>query len=265
MSRKLTVSVIAILLFSLFSPLYGENSSPDIPKIKKLVFHRVNQERSKRRLSALKYNQELEELATIHSRNMVKHGFISHIDHNQMDLDQRQIKYLPQLFLGPIGENIAYVFGTDGQQIAEKLMTRWMNSSGHRKNILHQDYTHMGVGIRQKGNYFYATQVFGVLVAKMVSELPQVVPYGSEMELKFEFFGSFPKEKITIFVHFPDTTAEFLIDDNSYYTGCGLYKPQWEGKYFTIKVKFDKGRGIYRLTLGSYGSYYSKDMEIRVQ
>jgi uncharacterized YkwD family protein len=51
------------------------------------------------------------------------------------------------------GENIAM-----GQQSAEEVVNAWMNSEGHRKNILSPNYTHIGVGHTGSGNYW--TQMF---------------------------------------------------------------------------------------------------------
>ena len=54
------------------------------------------------------------------------------------------------------GENIAY-----GQRTPEAVMESWMNSQGHRANILNPDYTSIGVGHIQDGNgTHYWTQLF---------------------------------------------------------------------------------------------------------
>ena len=51
------------------------------------------------------------------------------------------------------GENIAY-----GQRTPAAVVGAWMNSSGHRANILNSSYTHIGVGYHEAGNYW--TQMF---------------------------------------------------------------------------------------------------------
>ena len=51
------------------------------------------------------------------------------------------------------GENIAY-----GQATPQAVVTAWMNSSGHRANILSSSYTQIGVGYAAKGRYW--TQMF---------------------------------------------------------------------------------------------------------
>ena len=51
------------------------------------------------------------------------------------------------------GENIAY-----GQRTPQAVVNAWMNSSGHRANILNSSYTQIGVGYVASGNYW--TQMF---------------------------------------------------------------------------------------------------------
>lgn len=53
------------------------------------------------------------------------------------------------------GENIAW-----GQRSAEEVVNAWMNSAGHRANILNPNYTHIGVGHHQSGGTQYWTQLF---------------------------------------------------------------------------------------------------------
>jgi uncharacterized protein YkwD len=54
------------------------------------------------------------------------------------------------------GENIAA-----GQTTAESVMKSWMNSPGHKKNILSPSFTHIGVGYAKGGSYgHYWTQQF---------------------------------------------------------------------------------------------------------
>jgi uncharacterized protein YkwD len=47
------------------------------------------------------------------------------------------------------GENIA-----KGQTTPSEVMQSWMNSSGHRQNILKSDFTHIGIGYCEQGNHW---------------------------------------------------------------------------------------------------------------
>ena len=54
------------------------------------------------------------------------------------------------------GENIAM-----GQKTPQEVMTAWMNSEGHRKNILNSSFTEIGIGIAKDNNCrLYWTQMF---------------------------------------------------------------------------------------------------------
>ena len=53
------------------------------------------------------------------------------------------------------GENIAY-----GQRTAAEVMDGWMNSSGHRANILNGNYTNIGVGFYESNGVKYWVQLF---------------------------------------------------------------------------------------------------------
>jgi len=56
-----------------------------------------------------------------------------------------------------LGENVAYGYGS-----VESVMAGWMNSSGHRANILNANFTHVGLGRATAANgTLYWTQVFG--------------------------------------------------------------------------------------------------------
>jgi uncharacterized protein YkwD len=263
--KKIILSIVIALITVSFSEVDAKVSSLNTAEIEKLVFERVNKERKEKGLHKLNYSQELERLARLHSANMMEHNFFSHVDHNKMNVDERRKSYLPNLFLGALGENIASLTGKDEKEVAKKLVSQWMGSEGHRENILNKKYSHIGVGITQKGNRFYATQVFGDLIAVFVTLLPEVVPFGSEQKLEFKFLGRFPKDKLTISVHFPDKTARFYTKGRSYLVGRGRYEPLWAGDHFRVRIKFDKGRGWYKINLGRYGAYYPDGLNILVK
>lgn len=59
------------------------------------------------------------------------------------------------------GENIAYIQGANSNSaLATKFMDNWMNSSGHRANVLSNNFSSIGIGVYKIGNTFYATQEF---------------------------------------------------------------------------------------------------------
>ncbi|MBY0064566.1 MULTISPECIES: CAP domain-containing protein [Priestia] len=124
----------------------------DASQFEQKVVDLVNQEREKQGLKPLTLNKELSDVARTKSKDMMDKGYF---DHNSPTygspfdmMKQFGIEYTTA------GENIA-----KGQQSPEDVMNAWMNSDGHRKNILNPDFTEIGVGY-VKGDTTYWTQQF---------------------------------------------------------------------------------------------------------
>lgn len=108
----------------------------------------VNEERSKAGLSPLTLDKELSANAAVRAEEIV-HDF-SHTRPNGSAFSSAiTISYRRA------GENIAYGYPT-----AEAVMDGWMNSSGHRANILQPSFTKIGVGVVQRDNTLYWVQLF---------------------------------------------------------------------------------------------------------
>ena len=125
------------------------------------VLRLVNQERAKVGLSPLKMNAKLVTAAGKHSENMAKEDFFAHQDKQGNNIGDRAKKV--GYGFSKLGENIAA-----GQTTPEAVVAAWMNSSGHRRNILNPDYSDIGIGYEYLGNdtgkinyNHYWTQVFG--------------------------------------------------------------------------------------------------------
>jgi uncharacterized protein YkwD len=95
-----------------------------------------------------------------HSADMLNRNYFSHTDPEGRTLKER----LPaSLAIRQWGENIWTGSGYDPRQVqhlAQMIMASWMNSPGHRENILAPDYTHQGVGVMAKNQEIKAAQVF---------------------------------------------------------------------------------------------------------
>ncbi|MEV6733259.1 CAP domain-containing protein [Streptomyces sp. NPDC051364] len=112
----------------------------------------VNKERAKVGCSALTVNAKLTDAALKHSEDMAAHANMSHTGSDGSDPGQRITRagYTWTTY----GENVAYGYNTP-----EQVMTGWMNSPGHRENILNCAFKEIGVGLAQP-NFFW-TQDFG--------------------------------------------------------------------------------------------------------
>jgi uncharacterized YkwD family protein len=111
----------------------------------------TNQERAKNGLSALKIDTTLSKMAHEKSRDMSANGYFSHTSPTYGSPFDMMKKY--GITYHYAGENIAM-----GQQTPEEVVKAWMNSQGHRENILNPNYNYIGVGYVSQGNYW--TQEF---------------------------------------------------------------------------------------------------------
>ncbi|MEH7301312.1 CAP domain-containing protein [Neobacillus drentensis] len=111
----------------------------------------TNQERAKNGLSALKVDLSLSKMARDKSQDMSTNHYFSHTSPTYGSPFEMMKKY--GITYRYAGENIAM-----GQRTPEEVVTAWMNSEGHRKNILSPNFTSIGVGYVADGDYW--TQEF---------------------------------------------------------------------------------------------------------
>ncbi|MBE6716670.1 MAG: SafA/ExsA family spore coat assembly protein [Ruminococcaceae bacterium] len=117
----------------------------------KEVIRLVNEIRVKNGLKELKYNWELSRVARYKSQDMKDNKYFSHTS-PVYGSPFEMIKNFGITYRSA-GENIAR-----GQTTPESVVNAWMNSSGHRANILNSSFTQIGVGYVADGNYW--TQMF---------------------------------------------------------------------------------------------------------
>lgn len=115
------------------------------------VVRLVNAERAKNGLSPLTHNWELSRVARYKSQDMKDNGYFSHQSPTYGSPFQMMKSF--GISYKSAGENIA-----KGYTSPEAVVNGWMNSSGHRANILNASYTHIGVGYVASGHYW--TQMF---------------------------------------------------------------------------------------------------------
>ena len=115
------------------------------------VIRLVNEQRSKNGLKPLTANWELSRVARYKSQDMVDNRYFSHTSPTYGTPFQMIRAF--GLTYRTAGENIAY-----GQRTPQTVVNAWMNSSGHRANILNASYTQIGVGYVAAGHYW--TQMF---------------------------------------------------------------------------------------------------------
>ncbi|UZQ85312.1 CAP domain-containing protein [Thermoclostridium stercorarium] len=120
-------------------------SSVTLSKDEQELLDLINAERAKAGLVALKADPELMEVARLKAKDMVENNYFSH----QSPKYGSPFDMMRQFGISfkSAGENIA------GNSTEEGAVKAWMNSEGHRKNILNGNFNYTGIGIYQSPKY----------------------------------------------------------------------------------------------------------------
>lgn len=128
----------------------GNNVSSESQYISEVV-RLVNAERAKEGLAALQMDSSLNSAAQVRAKEIVTS--FSHTRPNGSNcftaLSEAGIKY------NGSGENIAY-----GQKTPAEVVNAWMNSAGHRANIMSSKFTKIGIGCHNSNGTYYWSQFF---------------------------------------------------------------------------------------------------------
>jgi uncharacterized protein YkwD len=146
------------------APARPEGSpSVSVNSLEQKVIQATNAFRTENKLSPLKPSVQLIVVAQNHARNMAKQDRFGDSDKNGHILDGRhfedRIKVSGYLF-AHVAENVGYQLNKPDPAAA--MMQDWKNSTGHRRNMLIDELTEIGVGAAQgKSGRWYFVQVFG--------------------------------------------------------------------------------------------------------
>ncbi len=129
-------------------------SLSDVKSQENEVIRLVNVQRSKAGLQSLTQNWQLSRVARYKSQDMIDKGYFSHTSPTYGSpfrmMESFGIRY------SAAGENIAM-----GQRSPAEVMNAWMNSPGHRNNIMSPSFTQIGVGLaKDRNGRMYWTQMF---------------------------------------------------------------------------------------------------------
>lgn len=111
------------------------------------VLRLVNVERTKAGLSPLQMDESIRNVARVKATDMYKNRYFDHTSPTYGTPFDMLKKY--GISYKAAGENIA-----KGQTTPQQVVNSWMNSSGHRANILSAKYTHIGIGYEANGNHW---------------------------------------------------------------------------------------------------------------
>ena len=129
----------------------------------------INKERQARGLSVLSLDVKLSKIAHLHSIDMYNRNYFAHDTPDGLDPTDRAKKggySCAKWADGGIGENLWMVeqssitFWNDPDHVANDAVNGWMDSPGHKKNILTKEYDREGIGVKVSTFSIYITQNF---------------------------------------------------------------------------------------------------------
>jgi uncharacterized protein YkwD len=129
--------------------------APSEQALERAVAAKVNAVREREGLAPLAVDDELAAIARRYSCEMARRGFFSHIAPDGETMRDRLRKAGKRF--AAAGENIARIESADP---AERAVSGWLKSPGHRENMLNTRFTRTGVGVCRAGRAVYVTQLF---------------------------------------------------------------------------------------------------------
>lgn len=243
--RSIFLKTLSLFLLALLLSAPGWMVTPALADDASDILTLVNQERASRSLAPLILCQRLTIAAQRHTDDMIARQFFSHTNPSGQDPFERMLAIGYNYSWA--GENIAV-----GQPTAADVMDAWMNSTGHRGNILSPNYTHMGVGSAvgdykaSNGQIYhnmkYWTQTFGA-GGQCIPQPPTLTtPLGSlsnpQPVFSWSSTGGATSYELQIGVTNPPTTPSVTVTTSTYTPA-----PMLPGTYYW-RVRANSSPGV---------------------
>jgi uncharacterized protein YkwD len=143
-------------------------------------------------LGPLEADPELLPAAQAHALDMLERGYMEHVTPDGLDPAER-VALLHRRLVGRVGENLAEQQGLTAEQLegqigplAARIIDGWMQSPGHRENMLDPAYTNLAIAVAAKGEDVVFVQLFEARRALLAEPLPLHVAQGEKLPLRFE-------------------------------------------------------------------------------
>jgi len=150
---RLTLALLCAVLIT--QSAHAASRQPTIAE--QYLLSMANQERTQRGIQPLTWDAHLAAAALQHAQRMVQQNAISHQFPGEPDLESRGSANGARFSL--IAENVAIA------ATPQILHTAWMNSPGHRANLLEPHENAVGIAVLRSGGYLYAVEDFSEQVA----------------------------------------------------------------------------------------------------
>jgi uncharacterized protein YkwD len=168
----------------------SDNSGPfghdlNRTRVEHQIHQKINERRRSHGLQPINFDTDLRKIARYHSRDMAEQQYLAHTAPDGETMEDRYEKYqysckvsMSENRYATGAENIAYtwafedvlldngttVYLSTEKELARFFVSQWMNSTGHRKNILKEYWENEGIGVHivevDEGTKVYATQNF---------------------------------------------------------------------------------------------------------
>ncbi len=203
------------------------------------VLDLVNKERTANKLPPLRLHPQLQAASHWMAQDMATNDYLDHTDHEGRELEGRLAAFEYKDYQA-IGENVAA-----GQVTAAEVMEGWMQSPGHRSNILSPDFCEIGIGhlvnSTSKFHHYWA-QAFG----RQLDNFPVVINYGcnrcSRPDVKLYVYGEGTMKQMRFS---NDGIAWTAWED--YQPNHDWILPAGNGKH-TVYVELKDGKHTFRST-----------------
>ena len=182
----------------------------------------TNKERQDVGRNPLQFESQFRDIATEHSWDMLNRDYMGHISPDGVGHAQRVGKQHRRLF-GLTRENVASTTSPAEpmSQVATQFVQMWMNSQGHRRNILAADSTHGATGCHQQDKNGQVqrrcTQLFAQIYALAEQDIPDTVTAGQSISVRIRpVAGSpLPTELVQTNLSNGTTSSSIPLRDNS--------------------------------------------------
>ncbi len=164
-----------------------DHRSLEISVLEVAILDSINVQRRSHGLEPLLWDATLADIARRTGQDLIRRRRLDHIDLEGRGPSDRIARQHRRL-IGLVGENLAAFSGhwpESPQALAAELVSGWMGSPGHRRNILRVDYNYSGVGLVMRGRELRCVQLFAAVEAFLTTALPPSLKVGSRWPLSF--------------------------------------------------------------------------------
>lgn len=170
-------------------PALQTASAPEIlPLAEQRLYELVNERRQQARLPPLLPEETLRTVARAHASDMLERDFFEHINPDGQNSADR-IARMHRTLIGKTGENLwkgSRLQLDKHPDLGAEIFRILMASGRHRTQIVHPDYTHIGIGVIFRDGEARAAQSFAHVAGYLAQPLPATVPQRARLDLSLE-------------------------------------------------------------------------------